>query len=165
MKLKHLNAHYLTMSYEIYNQLCLNNPKCSYDSQIIYGIKKINGDILEKLLGLFLRLKAVITAEKYSSIDNIFYNIDYITYIFLGHGVTYIKSYLYKDYLSPKFYNKILLPACKIFVKLALDAGWQNDNIIKIGYPRWDSYDTFFNNLNKNEKAISLIFSKWTLKK
>ena len=156
---KHFNAHYLTMSYDIYKQLCLNNSKCLNESQIIYGIKKINGDILELLLDLFLRLKAVITAEKYNSIDNIFYNIDYITYIFMGHGVTYIKSYLYKDYISPKFYNKILLPPCKKFVKLALDAGWQDDNIIKIGYPRWDIYDTFDNYLNKDEKTIFLMFT------
>jgi len=162
---RNMKAHYLTMSSSIYNQFCLNNTKCYYEAQMIYGIKKITGDILEKLLALFLRLKAVITAEKYYSIDNIFYNIDYITYIFLGHGVTYIKSYLYKNYLNPKAYNKILLPPYEKFIRLALDAGWKNENIIKIGYPRWDGYDIFVGNSKNKERAIFLMFTWRKLKK
>lgn len=165
MILKDFNVHYLTMSYDIYNQLCLSNKKCLFESQIIFGIKKINGDILEGLLELILRLKAVIAAEKYYCIDNLFYNIDYITYIFLGHGVTYIKSYLYRDYLSPTMYNKILLPPCKKFIKLALDAGWKRENIIKIGYPRWDSYDSFSNSPINDERAIFLMFTWRKMKK
>ena len=162
---RNMRAHYLTMSSSIYNQFCLNNTKCYYEAQMIYGIKKITGDILEKLLGLFLRLNAVITAEKYYSIDNIFYNIDYITYIFLGHGVTYIKSFLYKNYLNPKAYNKILLPPYEKFIRLALDAGWKNENIIKIGYPRWDGYDLFIGNTKNKERAIFLMFTWRKLKK
>ena len=165
MRLKDFKVHYITMSNDIYNQLCLNNKKCFMESQIIYGIKKINGDNLEILFGLFLRLKAVIAAEKYYCIDNLFYNIDYITYIFLGHGVTYIKSYLYSDYLSPTMYNKILLPPCKKFIKLALDAGWKKENIIKIGYPRWDNYDSFSNSRINEEKAIFLMFTWRKMKK
>ena len=160
---RNFNAHYLTMSKEIYNQFCLNNIKCFSELQIIYGIKLINGDNLEKLYVLFLKLKAVIAAEKYFCFDNIFYNIDYITYIFLGHGVTYIKSYLYKDYLSPKVYNKILLPPNKIFIKLALNAGWKNEDIIKIGYPRWDAYNT--QTFTKEKKSIFLMFTWRRLQK
>ena len=162
---KNLKAHYLTVSPQIYRQFCFNNVQCLTEQQMIYGIKKINGNILEKFLLLFLRLKAVIAAEKYYSIDNLFYNIDYITFIFLGHGVTYIKSFLYENYLSPKMYNKILLPPCKKFIKLALDAGWKNENIIKIGYPRWDNYDLFTNSLRKGAKSIFLMFTWRKLKK
>ena len=165
MKYKNYKVHYLTMSDKIYKQLCLNNQKCLLNSEIIYGVKKINGDILEKFIVLFLRLKAVIAAEKYYSIDNIFYNIDYITYIFLGHGVTYIKSYLYKDYLSPKTYNKILLPPYEKFIQLALDAGWKKENIIKIGYPRWDDYEIFLGEIKREERAIFLMFTWRKLKK
>lgn len=101
-------VHYLTMSLNLYNEFCLNNYKCFFEHQIIYGHRVINGNFLEKYLELVLSLKAVITAEKYESIDNLFYNIEYINYIFLGHGVTYVKSYLYNSYISPKIYNKIL---------------------------------------------------------
>ena len=162
---KNLKAHYLTMSTKIYNQFCSNNINCLDELQILYGIRKINGDILEKLLGLILRLKAVVAAEKYTSINNIFYNIDYITYIFLGHGVTYIKSFLYKNYINPKTYNKILLPPCKKFTKLAIDAGWKNGDIIKIGYPRWDNYDLFTKDLQKKERSIFLMFTWRKFKK
>ena len=118
---------------------------------IIYGVKKINGDFLEKFLEIFLKLKVVITAEQYESIDNLFYNIEYITYIFLGHGVQYIKSYLYKDYLSYKRYDKMLLPPCEKIINVALNSGWKNENIIKIGLPKWDNYKIFRGSERKSE--------------
>ena len=168
---KNLKAHYITMSWDIYNKFCLSNTKGSKDLQIIYGVRKINGNVLEKYFELFLRLKAVITAEKYNSIDNLFYNIDYIIYIFLGHGVTYVKSYLYNDYLSPKRYNKILLPPSKIILNLALNAGWKEENIIKLGYPKWDNYELHMAKKSsskfskKNEKAIFMMFTWRRIKK
>jgi len=168
---RNLKVHYLTMSWPIYSEYCLNNKKCSKNLQIIYGIRTINGDVLEKFLELFLRLKVVVAAEKYDCIDNLFYNIEYIKYIFLGHGVTYIKSYLYKDYLNHKRYNKILLPPSKMFINLALRAGWKDENIIKIGYPKWDNYElhptkTLSNKFKENkEKAIFMMFTWRKLKR
>ena len=156
------NSYYLTLSPELYNNLCLNKTICS---MIIYGIRKINGDFLEKYLDLVLRLKAVITAEQYDSIDNIFYNIEYITYIFLGHGVQYIKSYLYNDYCSYKNYNKILIPPSKHIIDVALKNGWNIENIIQLGLPRWDNYllkeknNLLFDKTNKKEKSIFLMFT------
>ena len=159
-----LNAHYLTMSSEIYVKFNSENANSLNKMRVIYGVRKINGDILEKYFELFLRLKAVIAAEKYESIDNIFYNIEYITFIFLGHGVTYIKSFLYNNYLSPKKYNKILLPPSEKFITLALKAGWKNENIIKIGYPKWDNYNNSKKLIsskvkNKEERAIFMMFT------
>jgi len=167
---RNIEVHYVTMSWEVYNRFCLYNQKCLKDFQIIYGVKTINGNVLEKFFELFLRLKAVITAEKYESIENLFYNIDYIIYIFLGHGVTYIKSYLYNDYLSPKRYNKILLPPSKRIINLALNAGWKEENIIKIGCPKWDNYElyeaskTSYEFSEKKERAIFMMFTWRKLK-
>ena len=168
MNKKKFNAHYLTMSENIYYQFC-NENKCN-NLEIIYGSNKINGDFLEKYLELILKLKVVVTSEKYNSIDNIFYNIEYINYIFLGHGVTYIKSFLYKDYISPKRYNKILLPRSNKFISLALEAGWKEKDIIKIGYPKWDNYELFENkkffqdDVNKKENSIFFMFTWRKLK-
>jgi len=167
---RNLEVHYITMSWDVYDKFCLNNQKCLKDLRIIYGIKTINGNVLEKFFELFLRLKAVIAAEKYDSIENLFYNIDYIIYIFLGHGVTYIKSYLYNDYLSPKRYNKILLPPSKRIINLALNAGWKEENIIKIGYPKWDNYELFMTRKSsyefdkKKERSIFMMFTWRKLK-
>lgn len=168
---KQLKAHYITMSWDIFSEYCLKKPICLNNYQIIYGIKRIDGDVLEKYLDLFLKLKVVVAAEKYDGIDNFFYNIDYITYIFLGHGVQYIKSYLYNDYLSPKNYNKMLLPPSNKFISLALQAGWKNEDIIKITCPKFDNYGiykkkiSFQNNYEKNESSIFLMFTWRKMKK
>ena len=168
---ENLNVYYLTMSLQIYNQFNLNNKNNYSYSPIIYGVRKINGDALEKYLELFLKLKVVITAEKYDSIDNLFYNIEYITYIFLGHGVQYIKSYLYKEYLSYKNYDRMLLPPCEKIIKVAINGGWKKENIIKIGLPKWDNYEIYHRRLfndNENkyvERAIFLMFTWRKLKR
>ena len=159
-----LDAHYMTLSSKIFDRFCKKN-KCFYNFRIIYGIRKITGDFLEKYLELILKLKVVVTAEMYDSLDNLFYNIEYITYLFLGHGVTYIKSYLYNDYLSPKRYNKILLPPSERFITLALQYGWKNEDIVKIGYPKWDNYkihnskNLFNYDSIKKEKSIFMMFT------
>ena len=162
---RNLKVHYVTMSWEIYERFCLSNKTCLKDLQLIYGVRAINGNILEKFFELFLRLKAVIAAEKYDDIDNLFYNIDYIVYIFLGHGVTYVKSFLYNDYLSPKKYNKILLTPSERIFNLAIRAGWEEENIIKIGYPKWDNYELYLTkkssdiNSKKKERSIFMMFT------
>ena len=168
---ENLNAHYMTMSWEIYSKFCASNEKCYKEQQMIFGVRSINGDVLEKYLELFLKLKVVITADKFDSIDNIFYNIEYITYIFMGHGVTYIKSFLYNDYISHNKYNKLLLPPSEKFINLALEFGWKNDDIIKIGYPKWDKYiidkSTRYSLIKKKkeEKSIFLMFTWRKVKK
>ena len=171
MKKKNFDVYYLTTSKFIFNEFCSNNKYCYDNEHIIYGVRTINGDILERFFGLFLKLKVVITAEQYNTIDNIFYNIEYITYIFLGHGVQYIKSYLYKDYLSYKKYDKMLLPPCQRIIDVALKGGWKNENIIKIGLPKWDTYDIYNKNkiafkAEKNiERAIFIMFTWRKVKK
>ena len=147
------------------------NIKCIYGLQILYGITRIDGDVLEKYLELFLKLKAVVAAERYDGIDNFFYNVDYIVYIFLGHGVQYIKSFLYNDYLSPKNYNKMLLPPSEIFIYLALSAGWKNEDIIKITCPKFDKYKIYKEKKlsseysENNERSIFVMFTWRKVKK
>ena len=161
---ENLNAHYLTMSTDIFNEFCSKSNNC-YNNLIIYGIKRIDGDILEKYLELLLKLKAVIAAEKYDGIDNLFYNVEYITYIFIGHGVQFVKSFLYNDYRSYKNYNKILLPESKIFIDPALEAGWKIENLIRLSLPRWDNYTIFkknkfySTNQKAKERSIFLMFT------
>ena len=166
-----LKAHYVTMSWNIYKEFCLKNSKCISDLLVIYGIRRIDGDVLEKYLELFLKLKAVVAAERYDGIDNFFYNVDYIVYIFLGHGVQFIKSFLYKDYLSPKKYNKMLLPPSDIFISVALSAGWKNEDIIKINCPKFDKYEIYgkkklsFEYSENNERSIFVMFTWRKVKK
>ena len=90
---------------------------------------------------MILRLKVVLSISSYESIDNLFFNIQYITYIFVGHGTHYFKEYLYKEYHGIIIYDKIVLPPSKVFINIAKKYGWTKRNIIKICLPRNDIYD------------------------
>ena len=48
---------------------------------------------LEKNLELILRLKTVITASTFFARTNIFYDIEYLIYINLNHGVQFFKHF------------------------------------------------------------------------
>ena len=54
----------------------------------------IDGDFIEKYLSLILKLKATVAGLEFRSIKNLFYNIEYITSINIGHGVKFFKSFL-----------------------------------------------------------------------
>ena len=105
-----ITAYYMTENLNIYEKYCNNNKYCK--SVLLVKTKLIDGDFLEKYLTIILKLKAAITGDQFSSIDNLFYNIDYITYICVGHGVAILKQFLYSNnsYYSYNIFNKILLP-------------------------------------------------------
>ena len=94
----------MTRKKDIYKIYCKNNRKC----KIIISTIFIGGNFLEKYLDMILKLKVVIAGSEFYSIDNIFYNIEYITFICLTHGINYFKSFLYKDYYCYTKYNKIV---------------------------------------------------------
>ena len=155
---QNLSAHFMSRREDInqkYNNfenfLNLKNP-------VILNNYYINGDFIEKYLDLFLKLKVVISGAKIFAINNLFYYLEYITYICMGHGISYLKDFLYKDYYSNKIYNKILLPPSNIIISNAKQYGWNDDNIIKIGLPRWDIFLKNDRKLQKDEnfKKISI---------
>ena len=123
----------------------------------------INGEFIEKYLDLLLKLKVVISGAKIFAINNLFYYLEYITYICLGHGISYLKDFLYKDYYSYKIYNKILLPQSNIIVSNAKKYGWNDKKIIRIGLPRWDIFFEYDNKFQKdeniNKKSIFIMFT------
>ena len=117
----------------------------------------INGDFLEKYLELVLKLKVVLAAFGYLSLDNIFYNIEYITYIYLGHGIHYFKEFLYNNYHSCEKYNKIIIPPSHRLISIAKKYGFKDENIIKLGLPKWDKLNQYSRNIKNN--AIFLMFT------
>ena len=155
---QNLSAHYMTKDDKIFKEFCLNKKDyCLYNFSIIYE-RGINGDFLEKYLEIILKLKVVIGVDRFNSLDNLFYNIEYITYIFLGHGVSYFKEFLYKDYLNYKKYDKIIIPPSNITISIAKKYGWKEQDIIKICLPRWDNYNIKNNYISKN-KSIFIMFT------
>ena len=157
-------AHYLTESSKIYNEYCSEINNC----QIVIFVNKqnytINGDFLEKYLTLFLKLKQVITGSGiyFDYINNLFYNIDYISYISITHGVCYFKYYLYEENkcYGQKRIDKILIPPSEKILLLAYKYGWKRRNIIKINLPKWDKYNEQNNSILNNNPSI-LIFFTW----
>ena len=160
---QNLPAHYLTQNIDIYNKYCKNRIRCLK----ILPVKKINaiidGDFLEKYLTLILKIKSAITGAVFLSINHLFYNIDYITYISLGHGVSFFKYYLYlnNSYYGNKRYNKILIPPSKKLISVAIKYGWADENIIKINLPRWDKYNKF----EEKNNSIFIMFTWRLIKK
>ena len=157
-----IKAYYMTIDEKIYNDFYINQK---YDKNNLKDFpiileKNINGDFLEKYLELILKLKIVLSISNYYSIDNIFCNIDYINYIFLGHGTHYFKTYLYKNYHGISRYDKIILPPSKIIINLAKKYGWKDKDIIKNCLPRFDKYNYPLNQLK--EKANISIFLMFT---
>ena len=145
-------VHYLTQKINIYNKYCSFKKKCLSIIKVINEDDIINGDFLEQYLTLFLKLKVVVSGAEFFFIDNLFYNIDYITYISVGHGVSFFKSFLYANYsyYGNKIFNKIVIPPSKKLISLVKQNGWENDDIIKINLPRWDKYNKYENNKNKS---------------
>ena len=158
-----ISAHYIDAKTSIYEQFCNNEEKCL--KVILINNAFIDGDFLEKYLDVILKLKAIIAGHQIESFHNIFYYIDYIAYINLGHGIKYFKHFLYKNYSSPNKYNKLVLPPSKKIISLAKHYGWTDDNIIKNCLPKWDKYDNYQYNKNcssnseKNNKSIFIMFT------
>ncbi len=135
-------VHYITENNNIYNKYCKNISKCLTILPVKKEVNPINGSFLEKYLTLFLQLKIVLSGRGTTFNTNLFYNIEYITYICVGHGVCYFKWFLYKDnrIYGIKKNNKLLLPNSEKIISIAKKYGWKDENIIKVNLPRWDKY-------------------------
>ena len=120
---------------------------------------------------LILKLRQVLTAQRVdiNFINNIFYNIDYITYICVGHGVTFFKYYLYKKFVGPQNFDKFVLPNSKKLISVALEYGWKNGDLIKMNLPRWSKYLNFNKSLDISAKiksnSIFIMFTWRDIKK
>ena len=152
---QNFSAHYLTQNADAYAKYCKLKSKCLTILPVFERKEIIDGNFLEKYLTLILKLKAVISGAEFFYINNLFYNIDYITFISLGHGVSYFKHFLYSNnsYYGNRRYNKILIPPSKKFISIAKNYGWTKENIIKINLPRWDKYN-HLDGKNKNKNYI-----------
>ena len=158
-------VHYLTESTNIYKQYCSEINKC----QVILLVNQlnytINGDFLEKYLTLFLKLKQVISGSGtyFNYINNLFYIIDYITYISITHGVCYFKYFLYdkKSCYGNNSIDKILIPPWEKILSFAIKYGWNSKDIIKLNLPKWDKYNrrNSSENIRYNNNSILIMFT------
>ena len=172
-----LPVHYITEKLDIYKKYCFNKEKCLSIILVNKSNYIMNGDFLEKYLKLILKLKAVISGGgiHFNYKNNLFYNIEYITYISIGHGISYFKHFLYAslECYGSKIYDKILIPPSDILISVVKKYGWNNENIIKINLPRWEKYNIDENELylsnnqklNKNNPSLFFMFTWRKIKK
>ena len=142
MARKGFPVHYITEKSDIYNEYCGKIKRCLTILSVRKEHNPINGNFLEKFLIVFLKLKAVITGRGTTFNTNLFYNIEYITYICVGHGLCYFKYYLYSEnrIYGIKKNDKILLPPSEPIISIAKKYGWKDKDIIRMNFPRWDKY-------------------------
>ena len=90
---QNLPVHYITEKTDIYNKYCKNIKNCLIILQVKKEKNPINSNFLEKYLTLFLKIKVVVSGRGTTFNTNLFFDIEYITYICVGHGVCYFKDY------------------------------------------------------------------------
>ena len=168
MERQQFPVHYITEKLDLYEYYNKKN-KNSFVILLVKNQKNpIDGDFLEKYLSLFLKLKIVVSGRGTTFNTNIFYYIEYISYICVGHGVCYFKYFLYEQnrIYGNKKNDKILLPPSDKIISIAKKYGWTDNKIIKINLPRWDKYNNneieicnFGNNENIKNNSILIMFT------
>ena len=166
MEKQNLPVHYITEDKNIYNEYCYQIENCLKIIPINKKTYFFHGIFLEKYLNLLLKLKVVVSGKisSISRISKLFYNLEYVTYIAVGHGVCYFKDYLYsKNRLyGYKKNDKILIPPSEKIINIAKRYGWKDENIIKLNLPRWDKYNNINIDLNYNQINNNSIFIMFT---
>jgi hypothetical protein len=154
---RNLNAHYFTEREDLYEKYCHGNKFCDLIIRAENKAYKITDEFLEKHFTLILKLRQVLSSVglNINFINNLFYNIDYITYICIGHGVSYFKYYLYKEYYGPQNFDKLLIPNSEKLIQIPLKYGWKNEDIIKFNLPRWEKFNYINESIDKNGKIES----------
>ena len=162
---QNIPSFYLTEKSEIFYKYCYQKSECFRIIPVNKSNYRINGDFLEKYLSLFLKLKAVISgrAQAFNFATNIFYTLEYVQYIGVGHGVSFFKYFLYSEdqTYGIKQNDKILLPPSDKLISVAKKYGWTKDNIIKMNLPRWDKYNNFQSFDNKMVNNSIFIMFTW----
>ena len=164
-------VHYMTENEDIYKRFCPDKNNCSAIIKVTKDNYIMNGDFLETYLQLFLKFKALISgrSQKFNYASNIFFNLEYVTYIAVGHGISYLKYFLYDEYESYgiKQNDKILIPPSDKMIYFAKKYGWTDDRLIKFNLPRWDKYsaESFPDSVNKYNNSIYILFTWRDLQK
>ena len=164
MVTKNSHVHYITENMHIYNDYCFDINKCQTIIKIDKDTYPLFGDFLENYLTLLLKTKAVISGkvQAVNLISKLFYDIDYITYIAVGHGLCYFKDYLYAEnrLYGIKMNDKILIPPSKKIISIAKKYGWKDKNIIKLNLPRWDRFSYYNETINNKSIFIMLTWRR-----
>ena len=154
MEKRNYPVHYITEKKDLNEKYCGDEPDCNKIIKVNRALYDYYADFIEKHLTTILKTKAVVSCKESSFhlVSNLFYMLEYITYIAVGHGVCYFKDYLFEEnrIYGSKINNQIVIPPSKLLIEAAVKYGWKEENIIKLNLPRWDRYD------NKDSRKVYL---------
>ena len=133
------NAHYITGNLDIYKEHCGDDLYCKKILLAPKDLKPIYGDFLEKYIFVFFKLKVMISGRPNFNTD-LFYNMEYVTYVCVGHGICFFKDYLFNPerIYGIRRNDKIILPDSDILVDIVKKHGWKEEDIFRVNLPRWD---------------------------
>ena len=148
------HAHYITESLDLYDEHCGNEEHCTKIMLTVNDDKPFYGDFVEKYISIFLKLKSLISGRPSFNTD-LFYFMEYVTYVCVGHGICYFKPWLFNPerIYGIRRNDKIILPDSDILVDIVKKYGWKEEDIFRVNLPRWDKlYDMEQENLKEAEK-------------
>ena len=93
----------------------------------------------EKYIFVFFKLKVMISGRPNFNTD-LFYDMEYVTYVCVGHGICFFKDYLFNPerIYGIRRNDKIILPDSDILVDIVKKHGWKDEDIFRVNLPRWD---------------------------
>jgi CDP-glycerol glycerophosphotransferase (TagB/SpsB family) len=145
MEKRNYPVHYITEKKDLIERYCGDDPYCNKIIKVNRALYDYYADFIEKHLTTILKTKAVVSCKEngFHFVSYLFYRLEYITYIAVGHGVCLFKDYLFEKtrIYGNKRNNQIVIPPSKILIEAAVKYGWSEENIIKINLPRWDRYN------------------------
>ena len=159
---RYMQEHNIKSYYVVWK----NNP--FYEKLKSDGIKNIivvknsvhnhtDFEFFRKIWPFLLKTKAVITSfgDLNKKTTRFFYKNKYITYHHIGHGSTFLKTFiLASSYLSHLKYNKFLV-CSEREADIFQQYGWKKENLPVIGLPRCD-------NLHRELQQYKTIFIMFT---
>ena len=152
------NAYYLICEESAQYQKLLASGKTKNIIPIKRSIIEKPEVFLNKIHKILIKTKYILTSfgELPPVTETFFYEFPQWTYIFIQHGVTYLKeSVLKTQYLHPNQYNKILVTSDKE-IELFKKYSFPENCLIKGGFPRWDNLSKIIEN---KDNSILFMFT------
>jgi len=99
MEKRNYPVHYITEKKDLIEKFCRDEPDCNKIIKVDRALYDYYADFIEKHLTTILKTKAVVSCKenKFHFVSYLFYRLEYITYIAVGHGVCYFKDYLFEE--------------------------------------------------------------------
>ena len=145
MEKRNYSVHYITEKKDLIEKYCGDQSQCNKIIKVTSALYEYYADFIEKHLTTILKTKAVVSCKEngFHYVSYLFFKLEYLTYIAVGHGICYFKDYLFGKFriYGNQRNNQIVIPPSKILIDVAVGYGWKRENIIKLNLPRWDRYD------------------------